>query len=172
MQADGKPHNEHFETHISTLLARRINENVVLRKTSAAGVWLLSTELPRLSHVQNLGIFGSNLKHLQVPTKMLVIDVLKAEDKQRHDAHGLRRSAHLYSLFLREWSLRAQPRAITSRRLHTRLPIRTTVITFLGTAARQSLSSLPSKQSSWPSQRHVSKMHRFVPQWKFPGWQS
>lgn len=80
--------------------------------------------------------------------------------------------AHLYSLLLREWSLRAQPRAMTSKRLQTRLPIRAAVITFLGTAARQSLSSLPSKQSSWPSHRHVSKMHRLVPQWKFPGWQS
>ena len=80
--------------------------------------------------------------------------------------------SHLYSLFLSEWSLRAQPSAMTSRRLQTRLPIRAAVITFRGTAARQSLSSLPSKQSSWPSHRHVSKMHKLVPQWKFPGWQS
>lgn len=61
---------------------------------------------------------------------------------------------------------------MTSSRLHTRLPIRAAVITFRGMAARQSLSSLPSKQSSWPSHCHVSKMQRLVPQWKFPGWHS
>uniref|UniRef100_A0A3P8VGL7 Uncharacterized protein n=1 Tax=Cynoglossus semilaevis TaxID=244447 RepID=A0A3P8VGL7_CYNSE len=62
-----------------------------------------------------------------------------------------------------ECSLRAQPRAMTSSRLQTKLPIRAAVMTFLGIAARQSLSSLPSKQSSCPSHRHVSKMQRFVP---------
>lgn len=76
---------------------------------------------------------------------------------------------HLYSPLPSEHSLRAHPSAITSIRLHARLPISAAAITSRGVASRQSFSSLPSKQSSWPSHRHISKM-QVLPQWKFPGW--
>ena len=68
-------------------------------------------------------------------------------------------SADLYSRVRSEYSLQVQPMAMTKSRPHTRLPTVAAVMTLRGSMAVQLSSSVPSLQSTWPSQRQLSNTH-------------
>lgn len=68
-------------------------------------------------------------------------------------------SGYLYSLVRSEYSLHVQPMAMTSRSPQMRLPTVAAVMTFRGSMTVQLSSSVPSLQSTWPSQRQLSNTH-------------
>lgn len=77
----------------------------------------------------------------------------------------------LYSRVRSEYSLQVQPIAMTRSRPHTRLPTVAAVMTLRGRVTVQLSSSVPSLQSTWPSQRQLSNTHLSLSQWKVPGLQ-
>lgn len=68
---------------------------------------------------------------------------------------------YLYSRVRSEYSLQVQPIAMTSSSPQTKLPTVAAVITFRGRVTVQFSSSVPSLQSTCPSQRQLSNTHLF-----------
>ena len=81
--------------------------------------------------------------------------------QQREDALN----SYLYSLVRSEYSLQVQPIAMTNRSPQTRLPTVAAVMTLRGRMTVQLSSSVPSLQSTWPSQRQLSNTHLQTEQW-------